>query len=91
MAVRTVQPPNYQFGEPFGLAVSGNEILVSDGERGTIDRVNPGELAPVIARDLKTPSGIAYGIDGVVLITDSGSHSIKKLDRDLSKVGPGLA
>lgn len=75
---------NYQLGEPFGLAVRGNAILVSDGERETIDRLNPGDLAPVIASRLKTPSGISIGEDGVIYVADSGGHSIKKLDPDLS-------
>ncbi len=70
-----------ELSDPFGIAESGGQLLVSDGERGRIMRVtNNGEFS-VVASGLKTPSHIAVSESGDIFVADSGSHTIKRVTR----------
>lgn len=68
-------------GEPFGIAVNGNDVFVSDGDGGKIRRVAPDGRAVIFATGLETPSAIAFSRNDL-LVADSGSHSIKKITTD---------
>jgi sugar lactone lactonase YvrE len=97
--VRTIGTSNDQLGEPFGIAVKGDEVYVSDGERGSIaignaDRIlEPGRFRK---GDFGTPSGMALSKDGDVLFVDATTHSVIKLDRSITPMAglynqtPGL-
>ncbi len=77
--VRTIAGIQGEFGEPFGIAVKGEEILVSDGQHGKIWRL--GKDQPVVFADgLVTPSAIAFDKDGNLIVADSGSHTIKSVN-----------
>lgn len=76
--VRTVAGLQREFGEPFGIAVKGGEIYVSDGQYGKIWRLSEGRMA-VFAEGLDTPSAIAFDGKGNLIVADSGSHSIKSI------------
>lgn len=69
-----------RFGEPFGVAVRGDEIFVSDGETGKIWRVSRDGSMRVFAENFDTPSQITFDKNGDLLVADSGSHTIKKID-----------
>jgi sugar lactone lactonase YvrE len=72
---------NREFGEPFGLAFDKNGVLyVSDGERGAIFRVAADGKPQLITDKLETPSQIVFDKDDFLIVADSGSHSIKKID-----------
>jgi len=74
--VRTVAGMEGLMGEPFGVAVTGGAIFVSDGEQGKIWRIESGQ--PVsFAEGLDTPSAIAVDKAGNLIVADSGSHTIK--------------
>lgn len=74
--VSTIAGWSGDIGEPFGIAVRGDEIFVSDGQNDKIWRIVDGK-ATVFAEGLNTPSGMAFDKEGNMLVTDSGSHSIK--------------
>ncbi|MBK8464485.1 MAG: hypothetical protein IPL32_01515 [Chloracidobacterium sp.] len=78
--VSTVAGINGEFGEPFGIAVNGSKIYVSDGLNGKILILsNSGKLISEES-GLDTPSGIAFGSDGHLVVADSGRHVIYGLD-----------
>jgi sugar lactone lactonase YvrE len=69
-----------RFGDPFGIAVAGDgKVYVSDGETGRIWQIASDGAAKVIAENLNTPSAIALGTDGTLIIADTGSHTIKRV------------
>lgn len=77
--VATLAGLNREFGEPFGIAVKGEEIYVSDGENGKIFRVFKDGQIEVFADKLDTPSHIAFDNNGDLIVADSGTHTIKKI------------
>ena len=77
--VATVAGTGGEFGEPFGIAVKGNDVFVSDGQNDTIWRITGGK-ASVFAAGLDTPSGIAINKNGDLIVADSGSHTIKSVN-----------
>lgn len=76
--VWTVSGTNKEFGEPFGIAVKGSSIYVSDGQNDRIWRID-GDKATVFADGLDTPSGIAFDQNGNLLVADTGSHTIRSV------------
>ncbi len=77
--VATVAGTKGEFGEPFGIAIKGDDIYVSDGQNGKIWRVSGG-VPGVFAQELDTPSGIAFDKTGNLIVADSGSHTIKSVN-----------
>lgn len=77
--VKTLAGMNKEFGEPFGIAVKGEEIYVSDGDGGKIFKIFRDGRTEVFADKLDTPSHIAFDKNGDLLVADSGSHTIKKI------------
>src|SRR5664279_2443463 len=77
--VSTVAGINSKFGEPFGITVKGDDIYVSDGQNGRIWRINANEPA-IFAAGLDTPSGIAFDKAGVLIVADSGTHTIRSIN-----------
>ncbi len=82
--VTTLAGINKEFGEPFGLAMKGGVLYVSDGEQGKIWRVAKDEKLEVVTDKLDTPSAIAFDKNGDLIVADSGTHTIKKV-----KIGGG--
>lgn len=77
--VTTFAGLNDKFGEPFGVAVKGDEIYVSDGEKSTIFRVAKDGKLSVLTDKLDTPSQIAFDKNGDLIVADAGSHTVKKV------------
>lgn len=69
-----------KLAEPFGVAARGDEIYFSDGNSGNIHRFSPVTGLTVYAGGFDTPSGIAIDKDGGLLVADSGSHTVKRVD-----------
>lgn len=67
-----------RIGEPFGVAVKGRDVFVSDGENGVIWKIASDGIATQFAAGLDTPSGIAFAGDDLI-VADPGTHSIKKI------------
>ena len=80
--VRTFAGINREFGEPFGLAFSGTDIFVSDGERSKILRVAADGSVSTFVENLNTPSAIAFAPNGDLITADTGSHTIKRVASD---------
>jgi hypothetical protein len=80
-AVTTIAGMNSEFGEPFGIAVLGSDVYVSDGVQGKIWRIAPGSPPVEFAGGLNTPSAIAFDTQGNLIVADTGSHTIKKVDK----------
>ncbi len=76
----TVAGLNREFTEPFGIAVRGGIIYVSDGDEGVIKKISADGGVSIFARGFETPSDIAFDGGGNLIVADSGSHSIKKVD-----------
>ncbi|MGI9056338.1 MAG: hypothetical protein ACR2F2_11115 [Pyrinomonadaceae bacterium] len=77
--VKTLAGINGEFGEPFGVAVKGEEIFVSDGENGKIFKIFNDGRSEVLTDKLDTPSQIAFDKNGDLIVADSGDHTIKKV------------
>lgn len=77
--VSTLAGVNGEIGEPFGIAVKGSAIYVSDGLNGKIWLVE-GDTLTVFANGFDTPSGIAVDKGGNLIVADSGSHTIRSID-----------
>lgn len=80
ISVRTVYNPALRFGEPFGIAERDGEIFVSDGEAGKIWRSADRQNFTVLSGEFDTPSAIAFDPNGDLIVADSGSHTIKKVN-----------
>jgi sugar lactone lactonase YvrE len=68
-----------KLGEPYGIAVKNNETYFSDGEQGKIWKLS-GSTLTVVTDKLSTPSAIAFDKNGDLIVADSGSHTIKKIN-----------
>lgn len=77
--VSTIAGVNGELGEPFGIAVRGDDIYLSDGEHGRIWLIRAG-VATVFADGFDTPSAISFHTDGRLIVADSGSHTIKSVN-----------
>jgi len=69
-----------RFGEPFGVAVSGTDVFVSDGEQGKIWLIQRNGTRLLFSEGLNTPSSIAFDKNSNLIVADSGSHTIKKIN-----------
>lgn len=78
--VSTYAGINREFGEPFGLAIKDDALYVSDGEQGKIWRVLKNGKLELVTDKLNTPSGVAFDAEGFLIVADSGSHTIKKIN-----------
>jgi sugar lactone lactonase YvrE len=74
----TVAGLNREFGEPFGIAVRGGEIYVSDGDAGKVWLIRNG-TPTFFAEGLHTPSALAFDKAGNLIVADSGSHTIRSV------------
>jgi sugar lactone lactonase YvrE len=79
--VSTVAGLSGEFAEPFGIAVKGRTIFVSDGQTDRIFRLE-GDKAIVFAEGLDTPSGIAFDEKGDLLVADTGADAVISVDRN---------
>lgn len=72
---------NREFGEPFGVAVDKKGVVyVSDGEAGKIFRILRDGKIEMVSDKFHTPSTIAFDKDENLIIADSGSSTIKRLN-----------
>jgi sugar lactone lactonase YvrE len=70
-----------RFGETFGIAVAGDgTIYVSDGERGRIWRIAPDGATQAVVENLSAPSAIALDASGALVVADTGTHTIKRVE-----------
>lgn len=79
--VTTLAGLSGEFGEPFGVAAKNDEVFVSDGESGKIWRLAKNGQIIVFTENLDTPSAIAFDKTGDLIVADSGSHTIKRIDQ----------
>ncbi len=79
-SVTTFAGLNNEFGEPFGIAIKGSDVYVSDGLNNKIWRTSAGREPVEFAAGLSTPSAIAFDKNGELIVADTGSHTIKKID-----------
>ncbi len=77
---RTISSVNEKLGEPFGIAVRDNAVYFSDGETGKIWRISDYQNFALVSDKFDTPSGIAFDNNGNLIVADSGTHTIKKLN-----------
>ena len=80
--VRTIGNVESELIEPFGIAVVGNRVFVSDGEKDQILTIGPDNPTSVFARSLNTPSALAADKDGDLVVANTGSNTIKKISND---------
>ncbi|HVG31952.1 MAG TPA: hypothetical protein VM911_02695, partial [Pyrinomonadaceae bacterium] len=74
-------PNSVRFKDPFGVTISPDQtIYVSDGDTGHIWQIAlDGQVKPV-AENLDVPSGIALAPDGTLVVAETGSHTIVRVD-----------
>lgn len=78
--VRSFPTENARTGEPFGIAVKDDEIYYSDGENGKIWKISNYKDFSLVTDKFDTPSGIAFDRDGWLIVADSGTHAIKRVN-----------
>lgn len=70
-----------RFVDPFGVAAATDmSVYVSDGGSGRIWQINTEGGARVIAENLDVPSAIALAPDGTLVVAETGSHTITRVD-----------
>ncbi|HWT00324.1 MAG TPA: SMP-30/gluconolactonase/LRE family protein [Pyrinomonadaceae bacterium] len=76
-----------RFGEPFGVAAAADgSVYVTDGETNRVWRIAPDGAAAAVAENLNTPSAIALAPDGTIVVADTGSHTVKRVDAQSGQV-----
>ena len=79
--VSTIAGIDNSIGEPFGIAAKDGMTYISDGEKGEIWKIEADGRSSVLAKGLDTPSAVAIDKNGDLLVADSGTHTIKKIDK----------
>lgn len=79
--VTTIQYAGSGLVEPYGLAVNGDTIYVSDGANGTVREIRNGN-STILASGLNTPSAIAVLRGGDLAVADTGSHTIRRISSE---------
>lgn len=70
-----------RFGNPFGVAVvADGTVYVTDGEKNQLSQITPEGVTKVLAEHLNTPSAVALSPDGSLVVADTGSHTIKRIE-----------
>jgi DNA-binding beta-propeller fold protein YncE len=70
-----------RFSDPFGIAAAADgNIFVSDGETGRIWQIAPDGAMKIVVENLNTPSMIALAPDGSIIVAETGSHTIKRVE-----------
>jgi sugar lactone lactonase YvrE len=73
-------PASGQLSDPFGVAVGRNGVIyLTDGASGTLFRLE-GDAVRTIATGLTMPSAIAVASDTSVVVANTGSHTIVRID-----------
>ena len=76
-----------RFGDPFGIAVATDgTIHLSDGENGRIWQVAQDGATRMVAENLNAPSAIAFAPDGTLIVADTGSHTIKRIETQSGQI-----
>lgn len=80
--IRTVAgADDVRFGEVFGIAADNeNDVFVSDGANGKIWKIEENKNPVLVTDRLDTPSALAVDADGSLVVADSGSHTIKRIN-----------
>lgn len=79
--VSTIAGIDNSIGEPFGIATKDGITYVSDGEKGSIWKIGAEGKATVFVNGLDTPSAIALDNSGDLIVADSGTNTIRKVDK----------
>ncbi|MBX3283209.1 MAG: hypothetical protein KF756_12100 [Acidobacteria bacterium] len=79
--VSTFAGRDSSFGEPFGIAVRDGFVYVSDGEKDCIWKIDPEGRLTLFASGLNTPSQIAFLPDGQLMVADTGSNTVRSVDK----------
>ncbi|MEZ5305883.1 MAG: hypothetical protein R2684_01925 [Pyrinomonadaceae bacterium] len=66
-------------GEPFGVAIDNSRVFFSDGENGKVFSSDDGAKPILVADGFATPSGIAIGPNGSIIVADSGDSVIYRI------------
>lgn len=74
-----------RFGDPFGVSVAEDGTVyvtdhVTDKDRGQVWQIVPDASPRIIAGNLNVPSAIALAADGTLIVADTGSHTIKRIN-----------
>jgi len=76
-----------RFGDPFGVAAAQDgTAYVSDGETGRIWQIAPDGATKVVAENLNTPSALALAPDGSLVVADTGSDTIKRVEMQTGRI-----
>lgn len=77
----------FRFNEAFGIVAAGDEtIYFSDGDGGNIWQRALNSEPKVIATNLNTPSALALEASGALVVADTGSHTIKRVEPESGRV-----
>lgn len=72
---------DFRFGNPFGVAVASDRtVFVTDGEKNRLVQIAADGATKVVTENLSTPSAVALAPDGTLVVADTGSHTIKRVN-----------
>lgn len=72
--------------DPFGVAVDGDDIYVTDGLGGSLYRVTLKGQIELITDQLDMPSHLAVAPDGSLIVANTGAHTIVKVDPESKQI-----
>ncbi|QYO67259.1 hypothetical protein [Leptolyngbya sp. 7M] len=81
-SVSTYYTLDSRLSEPFGIAVHDGHIYFTDGHTGELVHFRPGDANTRGVNGLDTPSGIVVRKDGAILISETGTNTIKMISDD---------
>lgn len=76
--VSTAYSFDNKLAEPFGIAFHQGRVYVTDGQGGEVRSFTPGDGEVSTIKGFDTPSGIAIGTGGEVVVADPGTNTIKQ-------------
>ncbi len=69
------------FEDPFGIATSSDgSIYVTDGEAGKLWKIANNGTITIVGSAFEMPSGVALAADGTLVIAETGSHVITRIN-----------
>ena len=78
----------YPARDPYGVALTGDTVLIADAAHGKILRYRlDGTALPAWKADLVAPRGLATGRDGTVYVADAGTWRIETFDSEGNDTG----
>ncbi|HYE65353.1 MAG TPA: SMP-30/gluconolactonase/LRE family protein [Pyrinomonadaceae bacterium] len=76
-----------RFVDPFGVAVARDQMIyLTDGDSGRLWQIAPDGSTKLVAENLNVPSALAITPDGLLVVAETGSHTITRVDPRIGQI-----